>query len=216
MNQRIIFTAALILFSAGIALASQQDKNDKSKETITASARSASGAPNESRPAPATTDPDYVIGPADLLDISVWKEPEVSRAVPVRPDGKISLPLIDDVQAAGQTPLQLAGLVTEKLTKYLKAPQVTIIVTQINSQRVFVVGEVSRVGALPLLPGMTALQALASAGGFTPFADMKRIRIVRTLNGKQIAYPFNYREVLKGEKSEQNIKLEPGDMIVVP
>jgi polysaccharide export outer membrane protein len=157
-----------------------------------------------------------VIGPADMLDISVWKEPDVSRAVPVRPDGKISLPLIDDVQAAGQTPVQLAGLVTEKLTKYLKAPQVTIIVTQINSQRVFVVGEVPRVGALPLLPGMTALQALASAGGFTPFADMKKIRIVRTHNGKQIEYPFNYREVLKGEKSEQNIKLEPGDMIVVP
>jgi polysaccharide export outer membrane protein len=216
MNRRVIFAAALVLFSAGMPLASQQDKHDKAKETMTASARSSSGAPNESRPAPATTDPDYVIGPADMLDISVWKEPDVSRAVPVRPDGKISLPLIDDVQAAGQTPLQLAGLVTEKLTKYLKAPQVTIVVTQINSQRVFVVGEVARVGALQLLPGMTVLQALASAGGFTPFADMKKIRIVRTRNGKQIEYPFNYRDALKGEKPEQNIKMEPGDMIVVP
>jgi polysaccharide export outer membrane protein len=216
MNRRVIFGVALVLSSAGIALGSQQGKNDKSKETMTASARSSSGAPNETRPAPATTDPDYVIGPADVLDISVWKEPDVSRAVPVRPDGKISVPLVDDVQAAGQTPLQLAELITEKLTKYLKAPQVTIIVTQINSQRVFVVGEVSRVGAIPLLPGMTVLQALASAGGFSPFADLKKIRIVRTRNGKQIEYLFNYRDVLKGEKPEQNIKMEPGDMIVVP
>lgn len=216
MNKRVIFAAALVLSSAGMAIGAQQGSNDKSKETATAAARSSSGAPNESRAGAATTDPDYVIGPADMLDISVWKEPDVSRAVPVRPDGKISLPLIDDVQAAGQTPLQLAGLITEKLTKYLKAPQVTIVVTQINSQRVFVVGEVAHVGAIPLLPGMTVLQALASAGGFTPFADMKKIRIVRTRNGKQTDYPFNYRDALKSENPGQNIKLEPGDMIVVP
>jgi polysaccharide biosynthesis/export protein len=157
-----------------------------------------------------------VIGPEDVLDISVWKEPDVSRVVPVRPDGRISLPLINDVQAAGLSPQQLAGSVSEKLKKYLNGPQVTVIVTAINSQRVFVVGEVLRAGAFPMLPGMTVLQALSSAGGFTTFADVKKIHVVRLRNGKQIEIPFNYRDVLKGDNAEQNIKLEAGDTIVVP
>jgi len=151
-----------------------------------------------------------------VLDISVWKEPDVSRVVPVRPDGRISLPLINDVQAAGLSPQQLATSVSENLKKYLNGPQVTVIVTAINSQRVFVVGEVLRAGAFPMLPGMTVLQALSSAGGFTTFADVKKIHVVRLRNGKQIEIPFNYRDVLKSENSEQNVKLEPGDTIVVP
>ena len=151
-----------------------------------------------------------------MLDISVWKEPDVSRVVPVRPDGRISLPLIHDVEAAGMSPQQLAASVAEKLRKYLNDPQVTVIVTAINSQRVFVVGEVLRAGAFPLLPGMTVLQALSSAGGFTTFAGVKKIRVVRSRNGKQVELPFNYREVLKGDKPGQNIKLEPGDTIMVP
>jgi polysaccharide export outer membrane protein len=140
----------------------------------------------------------------------------VSRVVPVRPDGRISLPLINDVQAAGLSPQQLAASVSEKLKKYLNGPQVTVIVTAINSQRVFVVGEVLRAGAFPMLPGMTVLQALSSAGGFTTFADVKKIHVVRLRNGKQIEIPFNYRDVLKGDNAEQNIKLEAGDTIVVP
>ena len=165
---------------------------------------------------PATTDPAYIIGPEDVLDINVWKEPDMTRTVPVRPDGKISLPLINDVQAAGSTPQQLAATVTEKLRKFVQEPQVTVIVTAINSQRIFVVGEVMRAGAFPLIPGMTVLQALSSAGGFSTFADVKKIHVMRMVNGKQVELPFNYREVLKGDNQDQNIKLQPGDTVIVP
>jgi polysaccharide biosynthesis/export protein len=171
-------------------------------------------------PAPAmqsaAPDANYVIGADDVLDISVWKEPDVSRVVPVRPDGKISLPLVSDVQAAGLTPTQLADTLTERFKKYLNDPQVTVIVSQINSRRVYVVGEVTHPGAFPLLPDMTVLQALADAGGFTPFANTKKVHIVRTVDGKQSEFPFEYREVLDGSKSSENIKLIPGDEIVVP
>ena len=116
-------------------------------------------------------DPNYVIGGQDVLDISVWKEAELTRTVPVRPDGKISLPLLNDVQAAGLTPTQLAAQITESLKKFVTNPQVTVIVTQINSQRIYILGEVNRAGAYPLLPNMTILQGLSSAGGFTQFAN---------------------------------------------
>lgn len=158
----------------------------------------------------------YVIGPEDVLDVTVWKEPDVSRVVPVRPDGRISLPLIGDVQASGLAPLQLAAAVTEKLRVFLNEPKVTVIVTAINSQRVYVVGEVLRAGAFQLTPGMTVLQAISSAGGFTTFADVKKIHVLRMRDRKQIELPFNYRDVLKGDKPEQNIPLAPGDTIVVP
>ena len=128
----------------------------------------------------ATADPNYVIGAQDVLDINVWKEPDVSRTVPVRPDGKISLPLLNDVQAAGLTPAQLAAQITESLKKYVTNPQVTVIVTTINSQRVYILGEVTRPGAFPLIPGMSVLQALSSAGGFTQFAKVKSIFVRRT------------------------------------
>jgi polysaccharide export outer membrane protein len=165
---------------------------------------------------PATDDPNYMIGAQDVLDISVWKEPEVSRVVPVRPDGKISLPLLNDVQAAGLTPSQLAAQLTESLKKFVANPQVTVIVTTINSQRVYLLGEVARPGAYPLLPGMTILQALSSGGGFTQFANTKKIYLLRKENGKQVKLPFNYKEVISGKNPEQNIPLKAGDTIVVP
>jgi polysaccharide export outer membrane protein len=165
---------------------------------------------------PATADPNYIIGDQDVLDVSVWKEPEVSRVVPVRPDGKISLPLLNDVQAAGLTPSQLAAEITESLKKYVTSPQVTVIVTTINSQRVYILGEVTRPGAFPLLPGMTVMQALSSAGGFTAFAKMKSIYVLRNENGKKVKYPFNYKDAINGKNSEQDIQLKAGDTIVVP
>jgi polysaccharide export outer membrane protein len=195
--------------------AAQQDKKNDAKETTVATDRN-SAADSKTAPTPATIDPAYIIGPEDMLDINVWKEPDVSRVVPVRPDGRISLPLVNDVQAAGLSPQQLAETLTERLRKYINEPQVTVIVTAINSQRVFIVGEVLRAGAFPMLPGMTVMQALSSAGGFTPFANVKRIHVVRLNNGKRVELPFNYREVLKGDNPEQNIKLEPGDTIIVP
>jgi polysaccharide export outer membrane protein len=164
----------------------------------------------------ATSDPNYIIGPQDMLDISVWKEPEVSRQVPVRPDGKISLPLLNDVQAAGLTPTQLASQITDGLTKFINTPQVTIIVVEINSQRIYLLGEVARAGAYMLLPGMTVLQALSNAGGFTAFSNVKNIYVLRQENGKQQKLFFNYKEVISGKRIEQNIELKPGDTIVVP
>jgi polysaccharide export outer membrane protein len=164
----------------------------------------------------ATTDPNYVIGAQDVLDVSVWKEPDVSRVVPVRPDGKISLPLLNDVQAAGLTPSQLAAQITDSLKKYVTTPQVTVIVTTINSQRVYILGEVTRPGAFPILPGMSVLQALSSAGGFTQYARVKSIFVRRFENGKEVKYPFNYKDVINGKKPEQDILLKAGDTIVVP
>jgi polysaccharide export outer membrane protein len=164
----------------------------------------------------ATHDSDYIIGPEDMLNVNVWKEAEMSATVPVRPDGKISLPLLNDVQAAGLTPTQLADQVSEKLKKYVEQPRVTVVVTPVNSRRYFVKGEVTRAGAYPLLPHMTVLQGLSSAGGFSQFANPKNIYILRVENGKQNKLPFNYRDVVKGRNSEQNILLKPGDTIVVP
>jgi polysaccharide biosynthesis/export protein len=166
--------------------------------------------------APAATDTEYKIGAQDVVQIDVWKEPEITRTIPVRPDGKISLPLVNDIQAAGLTAMQLAAVIREGLTKYLTNPQVTVTVTAINSRRVYLTGEVSRTGALPLLPNMTVLQALSSAGGFTPFARMKDIYILRIENGRQTKYPFHYKDVVKGKRQEENIILQPNDVIVVP
>jgi polysaccharide export outer membrane protein len=167
-------------------------------------------------PKAATNDANYVIGAQDVLDVSIWKEQDISRVVPVRPDGKISLPLLNDVQAAGLTPAQLAAQITESLKKYVTNPQVTVIVTTINSQRVYILGEVTRPGAFPLLPNMTVLQALSSAGGFTQFAREKSIYVLRNENGKQVKHPFNYKNVVSGKNTDQDIVLKAGDTIVVP
>lgn len=194
--------AILLLLAPGAALAGQN-----------------AGTGNAVRPnavSSATTDPGYVIGAQDVLDISVWKDPELTQTVPVRPDGKISMPLLNDVQAAGLTPGQLKAQITDGLEKFMTDPIVTVIVTQINSQRVYITGEVTKTGAYPLLPGMTILQALSSAGGFTNFANTKKIYMFRTVNGKRVVFPFNYRDVIRGKSIDQNVVLEPGDTIVVP
>ncbi|HEY3973302.1 MAG TPA: polysaccharide biosynthesis/export family protein [Candidatus Sulfotelmatobacter sp.] len=158
---------------------------------------------------------DYVIGADDTLHISVWKEPDLSETLPVRPDGKISMPLLNDVTAAGLTPLQLKDSLTEQLKKYISDPRVTVVVTAMNSRRIFVTGEVAHTGPMALLPHMTMLQALAQAG-FTQFANPKATYLLRNENGKQVKHPFNYKEVVKGRNPEQNIVLQAGDTIVVP
>jgi polysaccharide biosynthesis/export protein len=167
-------------------------------------------------PAPVQADAsDYVIGADDTLHISVWKETDLSETLPVRPDGKISMPLLNDIQAAGLTPLQLKDSITEKLRKYLSDPRVTVVVTAMNSQRIFVTGEVQHTGPMALLPHMTVLQALAQAG-FTQFANLKAIYLLRNQDGKQVKLLFNYKQVVKGMHPEQNITLQPGDTVVVP
>jgi polysaccharide biosynthesis/export protein len=161
-------------------------------------------------------DPNYSIGAEDVLTIDVWKEPEVSRTVPVRTDGKISLPLLHDVQAAGLTPTELGSEITERLRKTIVNPQVTVIVAQMNSQRIYILGQVAHGGAFPFLPDLTAVQALSGAGGFTPFANLKKIYVMRSENGHRETFPINYKEVISGRKPLQDIRLEPGDTIVVP
>jgi polysaccharide biosynthesis/export protein len=179
-------------------------------------AKSSSKATQATSQSPVAPDASYKIGPQDVLRIDVWKETEISRSVPVRPDGKISLPLLNDVQAAGLTAMELANNITEGLKKFITSPQVTVSVTEINSRRVYVTGEVTKPGAYALLPNMTALQAITSAGGFTQFARTKKIYVLRNEGGKQVKYPFNYNEVVSGKRSEDNITLLPGDTIVVP
>lgn len=209
MMRRMKRWVVMGLLAAAIPAQAQDESKPKSAG---ANAAAAQAAPKK----PATDDPNYVIGPQDVLDISVWKEPELTRPVPVRPDGKISMPLLNDVQAAGKTPLQLAADITAGLKKFVTDPQVTVIVTTINSQRVFILGEVNRAGAYPLLPDMTVLQALSSAGGFTIYANLKKIYLLRTEDGKQVKHPFNYKDVLAGKAADQNIIVKAGDTIVVP
>ena len=205
MSKRVQFGIAIALLVAAFPVRAQQTAADKQP----AQAGSA-------QPKVAATDPNYIIGGQDMLDISVWKEAELSRSVPVRPDGKISLPLLNDVQAAGLTPTQLAAQITDSLKKYVTDPQVTVIVTQINSQRIYILGEVNRAGAYPLLPDMTVLQGLSSAGGFTQFANLKKIYMFRVESGKQVKYPFNYKDVISGKQPDENVVLKAGDTIVVP
>ena len=161
------------------------------------------------------TGPEYAIGPDDVLHIAVWKEADLTATLPVRPDGKISLPLLNDVQAAGMTPMELATSLTEKLKKFMADPRVTVVVAQINSKRIYLVGEVSHTGAMPMSPNMTVLQALSSAG-MTQFANTKKIYVLRNEEGKQVKMPVNYHKLVKGDEMDHNYILKPGDTIVVP
>lgn len=207
----------LCLVAMGFLLLPMADAQNTGKQTGTAPASQTSELSSvPGKPTAVTEDSAYKIGPQDVVRIDVWKEPEISRTIPVRPDGKVSLPLLNDVQASGLTAMQLAGAIREGLAKYLTGPQVTVTVIEINSRRVYVTGEVAHSGALPLLPNMTVLQALSSVGGFTQFARLKNIYVLRTEEGRQVKHPFNYKEVVKGNLQEQNILLQSGDVIVVP
>ena len=201
-----ILTASVLLLSMMPAGAQDSAKNQVARNN----------AEIRSMRSLAAKDPDYIVGPQDVLDINVWREPDLTRSVPVRPDGKISLPLINDVQAAGLTPTELAMEIAKKFEQFVMSPQVTVIVSQTNSQRVYILGEIARTGAYTLLPGMTILQAISNAGGPSPFAHAKNIYVLREENGKQLKYFFNYKDVVAGKRMEQNIALKPSDTIVVP
>jgi polysaccharide export outer membrane protein len=163
-------------------------------------------------------DDTFVIGNDDVLSINVWKEPDVSRAaIPVRSDGRISLPLAGEIQAAGKTPLALEQDIASKLQSYISEPEVTVMVTQINSRKFNILGQVTKPGSYPLTNSITVLDAIALCGGFRDFAKKKSIYVLReNADGTQSRIPFNYKEVLKGENPAQNIKLQPHDTIVVP
>lgn len=157
----------------------------------------------------------YVIGPEDLLSVVFWRDKELSADVVVRPDGKISVPLLNDVQAAGYTPEQLADVLVKSATKYIADPTATVIVKEIRSRKVYVLGEVGKPGTVPLIGEMNVLQLIATVGGLLEYADKENITIVRMENGKERRFKFNYKEVVKGKKTEQNIMLKPGDTVVV-
>jgi polysaccharide export outer membrane protein len=206
----------LLILAAVVCLPTAQAQDAPKQVPANPAPQNSDVAAKANSAATGVVDADYKIGPQDMVRVDVWKEPEISRTIPVRPDGKISLPLLNDVQASGLTAIQLGNAIRDGLTKYLNSPQVTVTVTEINSRRVYITGEVLRAGALSLLPNMTVLQALSSAGGFTQFAKLKGIYVLRNEDGKQTKLPFNYKEVVKGKNQDQNILLLPGDVIVVP
>ena len=162
-------------------------------------------------------DDSFVIGNDDVLAINVWKEPDVSKSIPVRSDGKISLPLVGELQAAGRTPLKLEQEIAARLKNYIAEPEVTVIVQQINSQKFNILGMVGRPGSYAISNSATVLDAIALAGGFRDFAKQKSIYVLRqNADGTQTRLPFNYKEVVKGRNPAQNVKLQPRDTIVVP
>src|SRR6184192_1339832 len=172
----------------------------------------------EAAAAPAKQHDDtFIIGVDDVLAVNVWKEAEVSRSVPVRSDGKISLPLVGEVQASGHTPRQLEQEIAKKLESYISEPEVTIIVQQINSRKFNVLGQVAKPGSYPLANSPTVLDAIAVAGGFRDFAKQKSIYVIRqNPDGTTTRLPFNYKDVIQGKNAAQNVKLQPHDTVYVP
>jgi polysaccharide biosynthesis/export protein len=187
---------------------------DQQKPTAQAKNADSKASPSDTKQI--TPPSDFIIGESDALNVNVWKEPEISQSVVVRPDGKISLPLIGEVLVSGLTPVQAQSLIANKLQSILTNPQVTVTVTEIRSRVVFVTGEVLKPGAYPLLVPTSVLQSITNAGGLGQFANRKGIFVLRTADGKQQKIPFNYSQVIKGAKPEQNILLHPGDTVVVP
>jgi len=185
----------------------------------TAQAQQAAPVPMPKAPvAPAGIVPpaDYVIGPDDVLTVVFWREKEMSGEVAVRPDGKISLPLLNDVHAAGLTPEQLRLALTEAAGKLVEEPTVSVVVKTINSRKVFVTGQVNKPGPYPLSGPTTVLQQIATAGGLLEYAKSSKILIMRTENGPPVSFKFNYKDVSQGKNLKQNIELKPGDTIIVP
>ncbi len=194
----------------------QSDPASKPATPAVAAPAKADPAHDEHAKAP-HSDSSYVIGANDVLAINVWKEPDVSRSVPVRSDGKISLPLVGELQAGGQTPQQLEQEIAKRLSSYISEPEVTVIVTDSKSQKINILGMVSRPGAFLLTSSTTVLDAIAMAGGFKDFAKQKSIYVLRQdADGKQQRLSFNYKDVIKGKNVEQNIRLQAGDTVVVP
>jgi len=160
--------------------------------------------------------PDYLIGPNDILNIHVWREPELTMDVTVTPDGRITFPLIGNIMAQGKTVIELKEIITKKLKNFVTAPEVTVIVNESRSRIIYVIGQVNAPGPYPLAPDMTVLQALSTAGGFAEWADTKNIMIVRREGGKDIQLRFNHKKFISGKNLKQNILLKPNDTIVVP
>jgi polysaccharide export outer membrane protein len=164
-------------------------------------------------PSPST---EYIIGPEDVLKIDVWKEPQLSLSVPVRTDGKISMPLINDIYVVGLTPLQLKEQLAGKFSQYIENPTVSVIVEQINSLKIFISGNVTKPGVYDAKREINILQAISMAGGFTEWAKKNKIKVFRKHGGEERVIKINYNKIISGKNPEMNIPLQPGDSIVVP
>jgi polysaccharide export outer membrane protein len=213
--------AAALAFAMPVAAQSGLNKsNAKLKNEPTEIAKASNTADVVPATAPTTSkphDPSYVIGTDDVLAINVWKEPEISKTLPVRSDGKISLPLVGEVQAGGQTPKQLETEIAKNLASYISDPDVTVIVQEMKSQRFNVLGQINKPGSYLLTNSTTVLDAIAMAGGFRDFAKQKSIYVLRSKpDGGEDRLPFNYKQVIKGGSQSQNVKLQPHDTVVVP
>ena len=208
--------AFLFLFACAPLLA-QAPPSAQADHALPAAAGPASTSTPSASSVPLPHDNSFVIGNDDQLAINVWKEPDLTRTIPVRSDGKISLPLVGEIQAEGRTPLQLEEDIAAKLKSFITEPEVTVIVEQINSQKFNILGQVNKPGSYPLSTATTVLDAIAAAGGFRDFAKQKSIYILRqNASGGEARLEFNYKDVIKGKNPQQNIKLEPRDTIVVP
>jgi polysaccharide export outer membrane protein len=163
-----------------------------------------------------TLAPDYRIGPEDVLSVVFWRDTDLSAEVMVRPDGKISLPLLNDVQAAGLTPEELRGHLMRAASKFIEDPNASVVVKTVNSRKVFITGMISRPAAYPLVGSMNVLQLIALAGGLAEYAGKDKIQIVRVTDGKTDYFKFNYNDVMRQKNVQQNIDLRPGDTVVVP
>lgn len=209
-----------VLFMCGLpcnTLAAQSAPQAVTQNAVANTPTSTASQPTADASGAKAHDDSFVIGNDDVLSINVWKEPDISRSIPVRSDGKISLPLVGEVQAAGRTPLKLEQDIAGRLKSYIAEPEVTVIVQEIKSQKFNILGQVNKPGTYVLSNSLTVLDALAAAGGFRDFAKQKAIYILRqNTDGTQSRLPFNYKEVLKGQNLAQNIKLQPRDTIVVP
>lgn len=212
-----IARVAILLMLVSIGAIAQSDSATRPPASAPAATDKQAGEKPGEVSGAAHSDGSYVIGANDVLAINVWKEPDVSRTVPVRSDGKISLPLVGELQAGGQTPRQLEQEITKRLQNYISEPEVTVIVTDSKSQKVNILGMVSRPGAYLLIGSTNVLDAVAMAGGFKDFAKQKSMYVLRqSADGTPQRIPFNYKEVIKGKNPEQNIRLQAGDTVVVP
>jgi polysaccharide export outer membrane protein len=207
----------LFLVAISASLLGQAPATGGANPVPAPASKSASSVPSSQPSAVKPHDDSFIIGNDDLLAIDVWQEPEASRSLPVRSDGRISLPLVGEVQAAGRTPLQLEQEIADKLQAYIKDPEVTVMVQQINSEKYNIIGQVAKPGSYSVTLTTTVLDAIANAGGLRDFAKKKGIYILRRgSTGGETRIPFNYKDVIKGKHPEQNIKLQPNDTVVVP
>jgi polysaccharide export outer membrane protein len=203
----LLLMAAVLSTALGAQTAAGSDENPAHPDKTASPSATVSAKPHDN---------SFVIGNDDVLAINVWKEPDISRSIPVRSDGKISLPLVGEVQAAGLTPLTLEKDIAGKLKNFISEPEVTVMVQQVNSQKFNILGQVVRPGSYGIANSPTVLDAIALAGGFRDFAKQKSIYVLRQNDGKETRLAFNFKDVSQGKNMSQNIKLQPGDTIIVP